>query len=57
MRKLRDFLSEDEGATAIEYGLIASIVGLGIVTGLQALPPALNAIFNSVGVILAAAVN
>ena len=43
------FKKQEDGATAIEYALIASIVGLGIVSGLQMLPPALNALFTSIG--------
>lgn len=42
------FLNNEDGATAIEYALIALIVGLGIIGGLTQLPPALNEIFNSV---------
>lgn len=52
MKKIRAFLSDDDGATAIEYALIASIVGLGIISGLQLLPPALNSVFTSVGTVL-----
>ncbi len=29
------FLKDESGATAIEYGLIAAIVGVGIIVGLQ----------------------
>jgi pilus assembly protein Flp/PilA len=29
------FLRDESGATAIEYGLIVAIIGLGIVTSLQ----------------------
>ena len=49
MMKLLAFKKRDDGATAIEYALIASVVGLGIVSGLQLLPPALNALFTSIG--------
>ncbi len=50
---LGKFSRDEDGATAIEYALIASVVGLGIISGLQLLPPALNAIFGSVVAILA----
>ncbi|MEO1207529.1 MAG: Flp family type IVb pilin [Pseudomonadota bacterium] len=37
-------LKEDEsGATAIEYGLIAAIVGVGIIGSLELIAPAFNA--------------
>ncbi len=29
------FMNDESGATAIEYGLIAAIVGVGIILGLQ----------------------
>lgn len=41
------FARNEDGATAIEYGLIAAILALGIVPGLSLLAPALNALFTS----------
>ena len=42
------FLEDSSGATAIEYGLIAAIVGIGIIVGLGALRDGLNTLFNNV---------
>jgi pilus assembly protein Flp/PilA len=42
------FLNDESGATAIEYGLIAAIVGVGIIVGLGALRDGLNDLFNNV---------
>jgi pilus assembly protein Flp/PilA len=42
------FLKDESGATAIEYGLIAAILGVGIVAGLGPLKTALNAQFKEV---------
>jgi len=42
------FLKDDSGATAIEYGLIAAIVGIGIVVGLTQLQSGLNTLFGNV---------
>ena len=42
------FFKDESGATAIEYGLIAAIVGIGIVVGLGALRDGLNNLFNNV---------
>ncbi len=39
---LRRFARVDDGATAIEYALIASGIGLAIVVAVQAIGPALN---------------
>lgn len=52
MKKFIEFAKDEDGATAIEYGLITSIVALGIVSGLQLLPPALNGLFMSLGATL-----
>ncbi len=39
-----------EGATAIEYALIASVLAVGIIAGLAPLKNALNSKFNSIAV-------
>ena len=36
-RTLRQLLSDQNGATAIEYGLIAALIVIGMMTGLQSL--------------------
>ncbi|HET6388659.1 Flp family type IVb pilin [Hyphomicrobium sp.] len=43
------FVSDESGATAIEYGLIAAIVGVGIIAGLTPLKNALVDTFTDVG--------
>ena len=48
MRKLIGFMNKEEGATAIEYGLLASLIAVVIVVALQALGPALKNTFNTV---------
>jgi pilus assembly protein Flp/PilA len=45
---LNRFLKDESGATAIEYGLIAAIVGVGIVVGLTQLQGGLNTLFGNV---------
>ena len=45
---LTRFAENTSGATAIEYGLIAAIVGIGIIVGLGALRDGLNTLFNNV---------
>jgi pilus assembly protein Flp/PilA len=42
------FVKDESGATAIEYGLIAAIVGVGIIVGLGNLRDGLNTLFNNV---------
>lgn len=42
------FVKDESGATAIEYGLIAALVGVGIIAALQNLRDDLNNTFGKV---------
>jgi pilus assembly protein Flp/PilA len=42
------FVKDESGATAIEYGLIAAIVGVGIIASLGTLRNGLQTTFNTV---------
>jgi pilus assembly protein Flp/PilA len=42
------FLSDQSGATAIEYGLIAAGIALAIITAVNSLGSTLNTTFSSV---------
>jgi len=44
----QQFLAEDQGATAIEYGLIASLIAVFIITAVGLVGTNLSATFNSV---------
>ena len=46
---VRQFIKNQSGATAIEYGLIAAIVGVGLVAGLSTLKTNLDTTFATVG--------
>lgn len=49
MTKLLTRLMKDEsGATAIEYGLIAALIGVAIITGAKSLGNALNSKFSTI---------
>lgn len=43
---LRSFFRDESGATAIEYGLIAALIAVAIITALIALGDELDRIFN-----------
>lgn len=43
------FVKEESGATAIEYGLIAGLVSVAIITGLGVLGPKLDTLFKDIG--------
>ena len=47
-KTLKNFANDQSGATAIEYALIAAIVGIGIITALNSLKTQLNATFTQV---------
>ncbi len=49
----RRFLREEEGVTAIEYGLVASLIALALITGASALGGSLNNLFNAIGACIA----
>jgi pilus assembly protein Flp/PilA len=42
------FVKDESGATAIEYGLIAAIIAVGIIAALQGLKSNLNSTFNKI---------
>lgn len=48
MNMFSRFMNDESGATAIEYGLIAAIISVGIITALGSVKDSLNSTFNSV---------
>lgn len=48
MKNVMKFLKNKSGATAIEYGLIASLIAVAIIGALTALGGGLNGIFGQV---------
>jgi pilus assembly protein Flp/PilA len=48
MTLLRKFYNDESGATAIEYGLIAAIIAVGLIGALSSLKSNLAATFNKV---------
>jgi pilus assembly protein Flp/PilA len=48
MRFIARFLSDDDGATAIEYGLICSLIFVAILGGLSALGGANGTLYKDV---------
>ncbi len=50
------FLKDESGATAIEYGLIAALVGVALIVALGNLEDGLSTLFNSIGTTLSGAV-
>ncbi|MEI9923751.1 MAG: Flp family type IVb pilin [Bradyrhizobium sp.] len=48
MKTLRKFLTDESGATAIEYGLIAAGISLAIIAIVNGLGTKLNSKFSSI---------
>jgi pilus assembly protein Flp/PilA len=57
MEMIKNFMQEEDGVTAIEYGLIAALVAVAIVTGATALGSNLNALFGRIASCLATRTN
>ena len=53
--KIQAFRSNESGATAIEYGLIAGGISIVIIAALAIAGPALEAVFNEIAAALAGA--
>jgi pilus assembly protein Flp/PilA len=53
MNMFRNFLTDESGATAIEYGLIAAGISIAIITVVGTLGSQLNLTFTSVQTALA----
>lgn len=56
LKFLRMFRRNEEGVTAIEYGLIAALVGVAIIGGVTLLGDSLDAMFTDVSTTLDTAV-
>ncbi|MGH6644143.1 Flp family type IVb pilin [Hypericibacter sp.] len=52
---IQNFIHDESGATAIEYGLIAALVSVAAIVALQTLGGSLNSIFSVVSSNLASA--
>ena len=48
IKLLKEFVADESGATAIEYGLIAALVGVAIIGGLSSLVKNQDSAWNSI---------
>lgn len=46
MRTIMNFIREEEGATALEYGLLASLIAGALIVTVTALGTSLNGLFE-----------
>ena len=52
MNLISRFVRDESGATAIEYGLIAALIAVVIITGVTAVGTKMSATFNSLATTL-----
>ena len=50
---VKSFAADESGITAIEYGLIAGLVGVAIIAGATTLGSKLGQLFDDIGTMLA----
>ena len=56
MKFIKNFMQEEDGVTAIEYGLIAALIAVVIIAAVTNVGAALKGVFNSVSTALGGAV-
>ena len=49
----RSFVRDEDGAAAIEYGLLAALIAIAIIVGAAALGTSLDGLFNRLGACMA----
>jgi pilus assembly protein Flp/PilA len=52
MLRVRDFLGDGSGVTAIEYALIASLIAVFIIVAIQLVGTQVSTVFNEIGTTL-----
>jgi pilus assembly protein Flp/PilA len=48
MLRVRNFINDESGVTAIEYALIASLIAVFIIVAVQAVGTSVSTVFNEV---------
>ena len=52
MLRVRDFVCDESGVTAIEYALIASLIAVFIIVAVQLVGTQVSTVFNEIGTTL-----
>jgi pilus assembly protein Flp/PilA len=52
MLRVRNFLSDESGVTAIEYALIASLIAVFVITAVTLVGTQVSTVFNEIGTTL-----
>lgn len=54
LKMLKEFVRDEEGVTAIEYGLIAALIAVVIVAAVKVVGVELDKVFDKIGLCLSA---
>jgi len=54
-KSIQKFIRDEQGVTAIEYGLLAALIALAIISGVTLIGADLSALFNNIAGKLASA--
>jgi pilus assembly protein Flp/PilA len=49
MLRVRNFINDESGVTAIEYALIASLIAVFIIVAVQAVGTSISGVFTEIG--------
>ena len=52
MERIKNFFSDESGASAVEYGLLVAVLAVGLIAGMAALRGSINTAFTSAGTAL-----
>jgi pilus assembly protein Flp/PilA len=52
MLRVRNFINDESGVTAIEYALIASLIAVFIIVAVQAVGTSISGVFTEIGTTL-----
>ena len=55
MNNIKTFIHDEEGATALEYGLLAALIGAVILGAVQAMGNTISTTFNTISSTMTAA--
>ncbi|WP_025915670.1 Flp family type IVb pilin [Herminiimonas sp. CN] len=53
MNAIKNFMRDEEGAVAIEYGLLAALIAIAIIAGATQVGTCINGLFTNVAAVLA----
>ena len=56
MKHLKMFMQDEEGASAVEYGLLVALIAAAIILTVQALGVTLNGVFGGVNTTISATI-